>query len=272
MPLPVRSRRSASFTTLSLGAVVLAALISGCSAPEQPVAVEAPSATASSSTPPHWAYVGEAGPDHWGELASEFSTCATGTSQSPINLPSDAAAEADDLVLTYSPVGEEATDTGHTLQLDAQPGAGLTYNGVEYTLQQMHYHDPSEHTVDGSAAPVEFHFVHKDAEGNLLVIGVLGVAGEENPAFDPLIDAARAGGTPESATIDVQSMMPSSLQHFAYTGSLTTPPCSEGVQWLVMQAPVEVSQEQIDTLTGLYEGNNRPAQPLNERAVHVGGQ
>lgn len=275
MTFPTARRRTIALTTLSL-----AVLLSGCAGAETPEglaspAPSSPSSAAATATPtasaaPHWAYEGEEGPDHWGELTSAFSTCDTGADQSPIDLPSNATPEEDNLVLAYSPTDEEAIDTGHTLQLNAQPGAGLTYNGVDYALQQLHYHDPSEHTVDGDHPPIEFHFVNKDADGDLLVIGVFGIVGSDNPSFDPLVKAAQADSTPTPDTVDLQSMMPDSLLHYAYTGSLTTPPCSEGVQWLVMETPVELGQDQIDTLTSLYEGNNRPVQPLNGREIHVG--
>jgi carbonic anhydrase len=249
------------------------ALISGCSAVAPETGDDSsPTESSPSSFPtapaPHWAYDGEEGPDHWGELASTFATCGTGTAQSPIDLPSLAEPEDDDLVLAYKPVDEEATDTGHTLQLNAQPGAGLTYGGESYTLLQLHYHDPSEHTIDGEQAPIEFHFVNKDADGNLLVIGVLGIPGEHNAGFEPLVAAAIGGETPAPNTVDIPAMMPSSLSHFAYEGSLTTPPCTEDVQWLVMDTPIELGQDQIDTLQARYDGNNRPVQPLNGREVH----
>ena len=283
-------RSSANRPAAGLAALTVVSLLSGCSAmgsaAEAPAASGSPSVVASvpaSSTPspasstsaasaPHWAYTGDEAPDHWGELASEFSTCATGTAQSPIDLQSTAEPEDDDLVLAYSSVDEEAVDTGHTLQLNAQPGAGLTYGGVEYALQQVHYHDPSEHTIDGRNAPIEFHFVNKDAEGNLLVIGVLGVQGEHNEAFEPLVDAATAGTMPAPTTVNIPAMMPSSLHHFAYEGSLTTPPCTEGAQWLVMDTPVQLGQDQIHTLETRYDNNNRPVQPLNDREVHVADQ
>jgi carbonic anhydrase len=286
-------RSSTYRPAIGLTALAITALLSGCSttspAAEGPAASSSPSRVApapasptpspvssapSASTAPasHWAYTGEEGPDRWGELASSFSTCGTGTAQSPVDLPSTAEPEDDDLVLAYSPVDEEAVDTGHTLQLNAQPGAGLTYGGVEYALQQVHYHDPSEHTIDGLNAPVEFHFVNRDAEGNLLVLGVLGVQGEHNEAFEPLVGAATAGVMPAASTVDVPAMMPSSLHHFAYEGSLTTPPCTEGVQWLVFDTPVQLGQDQIETLEARYDDNNRPIQPLNDRKIQVADQ
>lgn len=281
------SRFSLSRPAAGLAALSIAALLSGCSAAaptaenttapassstSSPSPSAATSSSPSSAPAPHWAYNGEEGPDHWGELASAFSTCRTGTAQSPIDLPSTAEPEDDDFVLAYTPVDEEATDTGHTLQLNAQPGAGLTYGGEDYTLLQLHYHDPSEHTIDGAQAPIEFHFVNKDADGNLLVIGVLGIPGEHNESFEPLVTAATAGATPAPNTANIPAMMPSSLRHFAYEGSLTTPPCTEDVQWLVMETPVELGQDQIDTLKARYDDNNRPVQPLNGREVHVADQ
>ena len=275
MPL-TRTRLLRSHPAAGLIALSVAALLTGCSGAD-PAAVDGPTpaeATSSSSSTaaPHWDYDGEEGPDHWGELAANFATCGTGTAQSPLDLPAAAEPEDDDLALSYATVGEQSVDTGHTLQLDTEPGAGLQYNGIDYSLVQVHYHDPSEHTIGGQQAPIEFHFVHKDAEGNLLVIGVMGIAGEHDDTFQPFVDAATAGATPAPASVDIAAMMPSSLQHYAYVGSLTTPPCTENVQWLVMDTPVTLGQDQIDTLEDRYDHNNRPVQALNDREVHVAGQ
>lgn len=224
-----------------------------------------PSAT-TDATPAHWTYEGEEGPTHWGELSNDYGLCATGEHQSPIDLSTASDADTDTLELDYGTVEEHVTDTGHTFQLVADADAEVEYNGVEYTLVQMHYHDPSEHTVDGEAAPVEFHFVHQDDDGHLLVIGVLATEGAENAAYDAFVEGTDASAD-VAGTADLPAMLPETLDHFAYSGSLTTPPCTEGVQWIVLQTPVELSSSQIAQLQEAYPHNSRPVQPLGDREV-----
>ncbi|MFG6475096.1 carbonic anhydrase [Microbacterium sp. P06] len=231
----------------------------------------APSATPTatpSATPAHWTYEGEEGPSHWGELAGDYELCETGTAQSPIDLTSAAPVAEDELSLAYGAIQDHIINTGHTYQLVADEAASVEYDGTTYTLLQMHFHDPSEHTVDGEAAPVEFHFVHADDAGNLLVVGVMAVEGAENAAYSAFIDAATAGSAEAvTGSVDLAAMVPADLQHFSYPGSLTTPPCSEDVQWIVMQTPVELSAAQIGALEAAYGHNSRPVQPLNGREV-----
>jgi carbonic anhydrase len=243
---------------------------SGSPAASSP-AVSGPAASAAPVV--HWTYAGEEGPDHWGELSQDFSLCESGTRQSPVDLSSEGVQQGDELELQYASIAENVTNTGHTFQMNSEDRAEVQYDGTEYELVQMHYHDPSEHTVDGEHAPIEFHFVNKDAAGNLLVVGILGVESPTdtpNPGFEPFVEEAeQASDAAVEGDIDLGAMMPPSTDHFAYSGSLTTPPCSEGVQWIVMETPVELGHEQILTLQGLYEGNNRPTQALNGRDVFV---
>jgi carbonic anhydrase len=259
--------RSAS-TLAALSGLALA--LGGCAASDDATSgggAATPAAAATThAVSAHWTYEGEEGPANWGELSDEYSLCATGEQQSPIDLSTGSDVEGDTLELDYGTVEEHVTDTGHTFQLVADADAEVEYNGVEYTLLQMHYHDPSEHTVDGEAAPVEFHFVHQDDEGNLLVIGVLGTEGAENAAYDTFVAGTEASED-TSGSADLPAMLPESLDHFAYSGSLTTPPCTEGVQWVVLQTPVELSSEQIAQLQEAYPHNARPVQPLNDREV-----
>jgi carbonic anhydrase len=245
----------------------LALILGGCSASTDAAATSTPTPSATAEAAEvHWTYEGEAGPENWGELSDEYGVCATGTHQSPIDLSTGSDIEGDTLELDYGNVDEHVTDTGHTFQLVADADAEVDYNGVEYTLLQMHYHDPSEHTVDGEAAPIEFHFVHQDDEGNLLVIGVLATEGGDNAAYDTFVSGTEASEDTDG-TVNLPDMLPESLDHFAYSGSLTTPPCTEGVQWIVLQTPVELSSEQIAQLQEAYPHNSRPVQPLNDREV-----
>jgi carbonic anhydrase len=219
-------------------------------------------------TPVHWTYDGEDGPDHWGELSADYETCEAGTEQSPVDLSVADTTLSDELELDYGTVTEHVSDTGHTFQLNADADTGLTYQGTDYSLVQMHFHDPSEHTIDGVAAPVEFHFVNTDDDGHLLVISVMALEGAHNPHYEAFIDATTSRASGETTgEVDLAAMLPDSLQHFAYSGSLTTPPCTEGVQWIVMNTPVELDSAQIAELQGAYAHNSRPVQPLGDRTI-----
>ncbi len=137
---------------------------------------------------------------------------------------------------------------------------------------QFHFHSPSEHAVEGELYPAEMHLVHADADGNLAVVGVFISEGAENTAFTPVWDnlpAEETEATPTGATINAADLLPDEQLFFRYSGSLTTPPCSEGVLWSVMSDPVEMSAEQIEMYTAIFSGNNRPLQVLNDRELQL---
>ncbi|MEO9322664.1 carbonic anhydrase family protein [Nocardioides sp. C4-1] len=232
----------------------------------------------------HWGYEGDIGPDRWGELSADYAECAQGVEQSPIDLHAGrptASEPGQEIELDYGEIDDHLVNNGHAIQLvndevdspdDDDLDDHLELDGVDYELLQFHFHAPSEHTVDGVASPVEFHFVHADADGNLAVLGVLvREGGSDNPAWAPFVTAA---STPSSmdvpSTLDLAGLLPTSagaLEHWAYDGSLTTPPCSEQVTWLVLDHPVELSQAQVEALESVYVDNNRPVQPLGDRTV-----
>lgn len=228
-------------------------------------------------TAPHWAYEGDVGPEHWADLSPSFETCASGAEQSPIDLP-DAPAEGTipELALAWSPTAVTIKNNGHTVQVDYDPGSTLTIDGTDYTLKQFHFHAESEHTIGGEAAPLEVHLVHADASGNLAVVGVLLTdLGEiDNPAFAPVFEnlpaSASAAEPIAGATVDAAAFLPAETAFYHYAGSLTTPPCSEGVKWFVAQRPVALSAAQVAAFTGLFEGNARPVQPLGGRTIQLG--
>jgi carbonic anhydrase len=264
-------RKLVSRTVLTIASAAgLSLVLAGCSASDEAAPAPTFGVTSTPTTPAaaHWSYEGEDGPDHWGELSGDYELCETGTQQSPIDLTETATTSEDNFVLEYATIDEHVVDTGHTFQLAPDDEAGVSFNGKDYSLVQMHFHDPSEHTVDGEAAPVEFHFVNTTEAGELLVVGVLGVEGAENRAYDLFIDATASAASDEaSGTVDLAAMLPAETEHFAYPGSLTTPPCSEGVQWIVMQTPVELSAQQIADLQNAYDHNSRPVQPLGDRSI-----
>ena len=224
----------------------------------------------------HWAYDGDEGPAHWGELSPEFSLCADGSAQSPINVRDASELDLVDIEFNY---GETARDleatheiynNSHTIQVNVAGGSSIVYNGITYDLLQFHFHAPSEHTIDGKAAPMEIHFVHIDPNsGNLAVVGVLLTEGEkDNEAYAAVFDHMPAEvGEPQamSSPLDLDSLLPKARTFFTYHGSLTTPPCSEIVRWLLLDTPVELSAAQIEAFTAIYDGIARPTQPLGKR-------
>jgi len=220
----------------------------------------------------HWSYEGEEGPDEWGELAADFETCEEGDEQSPIDLPDHADQKATGHPkITSSPTVGESVDTGHTIQLVPDGDASeIEWKDKEFDLAQVHFHMPSEHTVEGKALDAEFHFVHTTESGKVLVLGVLAEEGDaENKAWQPFIDGAAEPGSDE-LPIDVAAMLPTDPTFEEYAGSLTTPPCTEGVDWVIYHDPIELSAEQIAVLKGAYEDNARPVQPQGDRVAYEG--
>lgn len=220
-----------------------------------------------------WGYEGEIGPAHWGELSPDYEACATGTQQSPINIPSSAPANPDDLQFDYQLSAVKVINTGHSLQTDYDPGSFLRVDGQSYELLQFHFHNPSEHTVEGNAAPLSLHLVHKDSQGGLAVVNVFLVEGEKNEALAPFFEnlpATEGETTVPGATVNAAEILPDDQSYWRYNGSLTTPPCTEGVKWFILTEPVEVSAEQIAAHNAIYSDNARPTQPMNDRDFIVG--
>ena len=221
----------------------------------------------------HWGYEGDTGPDRWGWLDPSFAVCDTGLEQSPIDLAGAIPSDADDggLDIRWQATEWEVVDNGHTIQINVAEGSSVVLEGREFSLIQFHFHLPSEHTVDGAASPMEVHFVHAAEEGDLAVIGVFMEAGDEDPAIQGLWEAIPG---PEEApaavgALDPGALLPEGRGYFRYQGSLTTPPCSEVVSWVVMTESISVSQAQIDAFAALYPMNARPVQPLNEREIRL---
>ena len=201
-------------------------------------------------------------PEEWG------GDCATGTRQSPVDLTGAEPEDLADIELDYQPSAVTVANTGHTLEATYGTGSAIGVDGTWFDLVQFHVHAPSEHTIDGEQAAAELHLVHRDDEGNLAVIGVLVEKGAPNAGVAPVLEDPPYGAGTETepeATIDADDLLPESLLTYRYDGSLTTPPCTEGVQWLVMAEPVTWSAAQLTAFTDLYDGSNRPVQPLGDR-------
>jgi carbonic anhydrase len=231
----------------------------------------------------HWGYETANGPNHWGEMDAEWILCAEGLGQSPIDL-TDAVVQSVEPVDIDVPSQTEVTvlnqrevfgalDNGHTIQINAPTGEILAVGDQSYALVQFHFHAPSEHTVNGEHFPMEMHFVHQSEDGKLAVVGVLIEEGAENVGIEPIWEQlSEEHGTQTKLQLPegmADKLFPTAKGIYYYDGSLTTPPCSEGVSWFVMKSPTQFAKEQIDAFTAVYDHNNRPVQPLNERQLFV---
>lgn len=241
---------------------------------------KAPPAT-DSARPVHWSYESADGPGQWAALSPAYAACGSGKAQSPIDLPSAGApATADSPRFAYKPSAlrmshhenvDDIIDNGHTIQVTVEDGSTLTSAKDTYELKQFHFHTPSEHTLAGKQFPLEIHFVHQSAAGNLAVVGVLVAEGSDHAELGKLLDhlPANVGDTvhrPE-IVLDPAAHLPAEAPTLTYDGSLTTPPCSEGVEWFVRRQPITAGKAQIAKLAARLKRNNRPVQPSNGRDV-----
>lgn len=217
----------------------------------------------------HWTYAGATGPAAWGELSPEFFACSAGANQSPINLVSSTAVARAEITFSYRPTALTVINNGHSLQANVEPGSTIELDGVPYELAQFHFHAPSEHTVGGKHFAMEMHLVHVSASGDLAVVGVLYDKGAASRALAPMWAVLPAGteSQGEVASFNPRDLLPGDGGVYRYSGSLTTPPCSEGVKWMMYQAVASVSDAQVQAFDDIIGVNNRPVQPLNAREV-----
>jgi carbonic anhydrase len=272
--------RLLTLATLSLAAPGTSA------APEQAAAATSQQAKSRPAAPapgdPVWHYDGAEGPERWGALSPKFAACGKGRSQSPIDLSGATRGTAAGLKMrvpaTQLHIAHHAhvadgVNNGHTIQINYPAADTLTLGDVSYQLVQYHFHAPSEHTVGGRRFPMEMHMVHKAAGGTLAVVGVFIEQGRHNVAFDPVwtnLPTEKGVATHYPAVnVDVDALLPAVRTSYRYDGSLTTPPCSEGVKWLLMTTPIQLSAAQIAAFTRLIPANNRPIQPLNGRRIVI---
>jgi carbonic anhydrase len=244
-----------------------AAVLSGHAAPE------AHGAAGGEHSETHWEHEGENGPQNWANLKPEFSTCATGKRQSPVHiLDTDTiAGPAEVLKFDYKPSGGSVVNNGHTVQVDLAGNNILYVRGSAYKLIQFHFHHPAEERVNYKGFSMVAHLVHKNDEGQLAVVAVLIDPGTTNPLIEQIwtrmpLDVKDRVGLP-AGLIDMNQILPMDQRYYQFIGSLTTPPCTEGVLWLVLKQPMTVSREQLKLFTHLYPMNARPVQALNGRLV-----
>lgn len=218
----------------------------------------------------HWGYSGQEAPKNWAALTPDNFACS-GKNQSPINLAGFIKADLAPITFNYEPGGYEILNNGHTVQINYKKGSRITLDGKTFELLQYHFHAPSENHINGSSYPLEAHLVHADKDGNLAVVAVMFKEGNENSGLKQAwsLMPEHAGENHQfSKQLSVNNILPNSREYYRFNGSLTTPPCSEGVRWLVMKNAITVSKQQIDEFSGiLHEPNNRPLQAVNSRSI-----
>ena len=220
-----------------------------------------------------WSYHGETGPEHWARLKPEFSLCGKGQRQSPIDIRDGIPVELDPIAFDYRPTAFRVIDNGHTVQVNLAAGNRITVNGRRYELTQFHFHRPSEERLNGKQFDMVMHLEHRDIEGKLAVLAILINEGKGHPLVQqvwnnlPLEKFTEQHGL---ATIDLGQILPEQRQYVTYMGSQTTPPCQEGVLWMVMKQPVTASTEQMATFARLHPMNARPVQPTAGRLIKDG--
>lgn len=221
---------------------------------------------ANSANAANWGYEGEHGPENWGEFASE---CDSGQNQSPINIQSVTKAKLEKLNFDYEGEVVSLLNNGHTLQTSLEGKNTLTIDGIEFTLAQFHFHTPSENHVDSKEYPLEAHFVHTDKVGHLAVVAVFFKLGKANPDLEKLLQniPSKDQDIAIKVPFDTDALIPNDKEYYRFNGSLTTPPCSEGVRWFVIKETQTISTEQVKAFSKAMGNNNRPIQPLNARMI-----
>ncbi len=222
----------------------------------------------------HWSYEGEAGPAKWGDLDAANKACSIGSQQSPIDIGPTVKSQLQPLRLAWGKTADTIVNNGHTIQLGFAEGSTLELGGTTYKLAQVHFHRPSEHLIGGKNFPMEAHFVHRAESGALAVVGVLLTEGKANATFAKIVATMPAKEGPAvkaDSSINPNGLLPAKLSYYRYEGSLTTPPCSEVVDWLLLTTPMQVAASDVASFAKLYPMNARPAQKDNRRFVLVAG-
>ncbi|MEO8807729.1 MAG: carbonic anhydrase family protein [Burkholderiaceae bacterium] len=218
----------------------------------------------------HWSYEGRGGPESWGQMKPEFAKCSSGARQSPIDIRDGIKVSLDAVQFDYKPSAFRVIDNGHTVQVNVAAGNSIEVMGRRYELLQFHFHRPSEERIDGKQFDMVAHLVHKDLEGRLAVVAVLLERGSALPIVQSVwnnLPLEKGDEVAARLPLDMGALLPTERSYFTYMGSLTTPPCSEGVLWMVMKNPVQVSAEQIGIFSRLYPMNARPIQSASGRLI-----
>ena len=227
--------------------------------------------TAGQEAKPKWSYEGSTDPSHWAGLDPGYSVCSNGHMQSPIDVKGSKKADLPELKISYNSVPLNIINNGHTVQINYPAGSKLTVGGKTYTLKQFHFHHPAEEEIEGQKFDLVAHLVHADADGHLAVVAVLFEKGAANPLFDTVwknVPAEKEKAVDvTSVSVNAKDLVPAEAGYYTFQGSLTTPPCSEGVTWYVLKKHATLSGEQLDAFAKLYPHNARPIQPTNGREI-----
>ncbi|MBS0323936.1 MAG: carbonic anhydrase family protein [Proteobacteria bacterium] len=233
-------------------------------------AAEADTAKEPPRLPVHWSYEGEGGPANWARLRPDYATCDSGKRQSPIDIRDTIRVDQEPLRFDYKPTRFSIVNNGHTIQIGVGEGNTVSVMGRTYELKQFHFHKPSEEKINGRGTDMVIHLVHQDDEGHLAVVAVLLEKGTDNPLIQTLWNnlplEENQPLTPAPA-IDLTRLLPQERGYYSYMGSLTTPPCTEEVLWLVFKQPMQLSADQVSIFSRLYPRNARPVQPANDRLI-----
>ncbi|MDE2092322.1 MAG: carbonic anhydrase family protein [Burkholderiales bacterium] len=269
---------SAAAAAAALAPASASASASASAAPAQvvramhPVRRRPASAAVAHAAPPApaWDYAGPGGPDAWGRLKPEYTACASGTRQSPIDIRDGIKVELAPIRFDYQPGAFDVIDDGHTVQVNVAPGSAIEVLGRRYALVQFHFHRPAEERIDGKPFDMVVHLVHRDSEGRIAIVAVLLERGSalkvvqnvwNNLPLEQRVALAAPG------MLNPNELLPTERSYYTYMGSRTTPPCTEGVLWMVMKTPVPISAEQIAVFAHLYPMNARPIQPAGGRLI-----
>ena len=225
-----------------------------------------------SCSPPDWGYGPEDGPDAWARLNDDYALCKVGSRQSPIDLADPMPASVPAVVFDYRPMVLEMANNGRTVEVVAADGNSIEVDGARYVLAQFHFHTPSEHTVADGRFAMEIHFVHRNEAGELAVIGAFVRRGRGHRVLASIGRHLPAAGQTrifDDVFVDASALLPPSRRSYRYLGSLTTPPCSEGVRWIVLETPIEGSDAELAAFESVLGRNSRPIQPLNGRELLI---
>jgi len=237
------------------------------------VIVSTPMNAIAGSGDDEWSYAGRSGPENWADISKKFELCRDGKEQSPINISDAKTANLPAIQFDYKPGSLEILNNGYTIQVNHAAGSSITVGGEKYELLQFHFHTPSENTIDGKSFPMEMHLVHKNTKGQLAVVGVFSKEGAKNTVLSKAWEHTpqKAGDKEKVASVSINAadLLPVDRSYYSFKGSLTTPPCSEGVKWMVLKTPTEVSREQIEKFIKVIGNNARPVQPMHMRTLDM---
>jgi len=273
----MKTRRMAFLRSIAIGGIVILTVACSDSDDHDSKAVDhiktAHAEKPSSHTTAHWAYQGDGAPHAWHMIKEEYGTCGEGKSQSPIDISTVTISSLSGIEFNYKSSPLELTNKGHTIQANYHSGSYIVVNGKRFDLLQYHFHSPSEHTIGGKGYDMVVHLAHKSADGQLAMIGVLFKVGDKNQVIDKLwanLPTERGQtNTVKNTRVNAIDLLPADLTYFNYLGSVTTPPCAEEVNWMVMATPNTISKKQVKQFTDLFPLSVRPVQPLNGRVVRV---